>query len=135
MPEAPIFRFNSQRASLVTKTVKRVIGYFHRNLSKMAYADFRAQGLPIGSGPVEAACKTVVNARLKRSGMRWTRVGGQRVLNLRTHVLSKRWDVFGDTYMGMGAKPHGTAWKRTHTPSWHRTCRRCRKSGSGWCCR
>jgi len=82
------------------KTVKRVIGYFRRNLPKMAYADFRAQGLPIGSGPVEAACKTVVNARLKRSGMRWTRDGGQRVLNLRTHVLSKRWDVFWDTYMG-----------------------------------
>ena len=77
----------------------RVIGYFRRNLPKMAYADFRAQGLPIGSGPVEAACKTVVGARIKRSGMRWTREGGQRVLNLRTHVLSKRWDVFWNTYL------------------------------------
>jgi hypothetical protein len=81
------------------KTVKRVIGYFRRNLPKMTYAEFRAQGLPIGSGPVEAACKTVVGARLKRSGMRWTREGGQRVLNLRTHVLSKRWDVFWNTYL------------------------------------
>ena len=81
------------------KTVMRVIGYFRRNLSKMAYAEFRTQGLPIGSGPVEAACKTVVGARIKRSGMRWTREGGQKVLNLRTHVLSKRWDVFWNTYL------------------------------------
>ena len=81
------------------KTVRRVIAYFRRNLAKMAYAGFRERGLPIGSGPVEAGCKTVVGARLKRSGMRWTREGGQQVLNLRTHVLSDRWDVFWDTYM------------------------------------
>ena len=81
------------------KTVRRVIAYFRRNLPKMAYARFRNRGLPIGSGPVEAGCKTVVGARLKRSGMRWTRQGGQEVLNLRTHVLSNRWEVFWNTYM------------------------------------
>jgi hypothetical protein len=80
-------------------TVRRAIGYFRRNLDKMAYAVFRGRGLPIGSGPVEAGCKNVVGARLKRSGMRWSRPGGQQVLNLRTHVLSKRWDVFWDCYM------------------------------------
>lgn len=81
------------------ETVRRVIAYFQRNLDKMAYAVFRERGLPIGSGPVEAGCKNVVGARLKRSGMRWTRVGGQQVLNLRVHVLSKRWDIFWNTYM------------------------------------
>lgn len=81
------------------KCVRRVIAYFRRNLAKMDYAAFRARGLPIGSGPVEAACKTVVGARLKRSGMRWTREGGQQVMNLRTHVLSGRWDVFWATYL------------------------------------
>ena len=75
-----------------------MIRYFRRNQSKMAYADFRARGLPIGSGPVEAACKTVVAARLKRSGMRWSRIGGQYVLNLRVHVLSNRWEVFWKAY-------------------------------------
>ena len=83
------------------KTVRRVIAYFKRNLPKMAYAEFRARGLPIGSGPVEAACKTVVGARIKRSGMRWTREGGQQVLNLRIQVLSDRWDVFWSTYMAV----------------------------------
>jgi hypothetical protein len=81
------------------RTVRRVIAFFRRNLDKMDYAGFRKRGLPIGSGPVEAACKTVVGARLKRSGMRWTREGGQHVLNLRTHVLSHRWQVFWTTYL------------------------------------
>jgi hypothetical protein len=92
-----------RRGSERFKTVRRVIAYFRRNLTKMAYADFRARGLPIGSGPVEAGCKTVVGARLKRSGMRWSREGGQHVLNLRIHVLSNRWDVFWNTYMASRA--------------------------------
>ena len=81
------------------KTVWRVIKHFRRNLALMDYATFRSRGLPIGSGPVEAACKTVVGARIKLSGMRWTREGGQLVLNLRIYVLSERWDVFWNTYM------------------------------------
>jgi hypothetical protein len=81
------------------KVIGRVIKYFRRNLPLMDYARFRSRGLPIGSGPVEAACKTVVGARIKRSGMRWTRDGGQQVLNLRVHVLSGRWDTFWNTYM------------------------------------
>jgi hypothetical protein len=83
------------------ETVRRAIAYFRRNLDKIAYSSFKARGLPIGSGPVEAGCKNVVGARLKRSGMRWSRVGGQQVLNLRTHVLSKRWDTFWDCYLAV----------------------------------
>ena len=67
--------------------------YFSRNGSRMRYAEFRRRGWPIGSGPVEAACKSVVKARLCRSGMRWSRVGGQRILDLRTYVKSQRWDA------------------------------------------
>lgn len=81
------------------KTVRRVIAFFRRNLDKMNYAGLRERGLPIGSGPVEAACKTIVGARLKRSGMRWSRDGGQHVLNLRIQILSKRWDTFWNTYL------------------------------------
>ena len=72
--------------------------FFQRNQTKMTYADFRRRGLPIGSGPVEAACKTLVKARLCRSGMRWTRNGGQRILDLRTYVKSNRWDAFWNEY-------------------------------------
>ena len=49
---------------------------------------------PIGSGPVEAACKNIVKTRLCRSGMRWSRQGGQRILNFRCYVKSGLWKEF-----------------------------------------
>jgi hypothetical protein len=73
--------------------------FFRRNRGRMAYASFRRRGWPIGSGPVEAACKTIVKTRLGRSGMRWSRPGGQRILALRTYVKSQRWDCFWHHYL------------------------------------
>jgi hypothetical protein len=68
--------------------------YFVNNGARMRYAEFRRRGLPIGSGPVEAACKSLIKTRLCRSGMRWSKDGGQAVLDLRTYVKSNRWDSF-----------------------------------------
>lgn len=68
--------------------------YFTNNGARMRYAEFRRRGLPIGSGPVEAACKSLIKTRLCRSGMRWSKQGGQAVLDLRTYVKSNRWDSF-----------------------------------------
>lgn len=68
--------------------------FFMRNKGRMNYANFLSRGLPIGSGPVEAACKSIIKTRLCRSGMRWSRQGGQRILHLRCFVKSNRWDVF-----------------------------------------
>ena len=73
--------------------------YFRRNKGRMSYADFIVRGLPIGSGPVEAACKSIVKTRLCRSGMRWSRQGGQHILHLRCFVKSNRWDVFWKQYI------------------------------------
>jgi len=73
--------------------------FFRRNKDRMCYADFLARGLPIGSGPVEAACKSIVKTRLCRSGMRWYRKGGQRILHLRCFVKSNRWDEFWKHYI------------------------------------
>lgn len=67
--------------------------FFRRNAVRMEYNSFRQRGWPIGSGPVEAACKTLVKARLCRSGMRWSRKGGQHILTLRTYIKSNRWDA------------------------------------------
>jgi hypothetical protein len=72
--------------------------FFARNGHRMDYARFRENGWPIGSGPVEAACKSVVKTRLCRSGMRWSRPGGQHILSLRTYVKSNRWDAMWDQY-------------------------------------
>jgi len=71
--------------------------FFLRNKDKMRYAEFRSRGLPIGSGPVEAACKSIVKQRLCRSGMRWSIGGGQHILDLRTPIKSGRWDTFWKT--------------------------------------
>lgn len=75
--------------------------FFRRNKHRMTYADFRSRGLPIGSGPVEAACKSIVKTRLCRSGMRWSREGGQRILNLRCYAKSGLWNEFWNAYMSI----------------------------------
>lgn len=72
--------------------VDNAIVYFRKNTERMRYVTFLAMGLPIGSGPVESAAKNIVQARLKRSGMRWSRDGGQHVLDLRTYLKSGRWE-------------------------------------------
>jgi hypothetical protein len=63
-------------------------GYFRRHRQRMAYPQFRARGLMIGSGPVEAACKVVVGQRLKRAGMRWCHRGADAVLAIRCTLLN-----------------------------------------------
>jgi hypothetical protein len=75
--------------------------FFRRNKHRMTYADFRSRGLPIGSGPVEAACKSIVKTRLCRSGMRWSREGGQRILNLRCYAKSGLWKEFWNAYTSL----------------------------------
>jgi len=64
--------------------------YFQNQRDRMDYAGYQARGLPIGSGVVEAACKTLATQRLKRSGMRW-RDGKQAILTIRSLQQSHRW--------------------------------------------
>jgi hypothetical protein len=66
--------------------------YFRKNRHRMRYAGYRNQNLPVGSGVVEAACKTLVTQRMKRSGMRWRPEGGQAILTLRALAQSDRFD-------------------------------------------
>lgn len=82
-----------------SKVLQRELAYFAHNRHRMDYARLAALGLPIGSGPIEAACKTVVGHRLKRSGMRWTSEGAQQVLNLRAQLCSSRWDTFWNWHL------------------------------------
>lgn len=65
--------------------------YLRRHAPWMHYADYRRQGLPIGSGVTEAACKIVFTQRLKQSGMSWGVAGGQVVVDLRVLCLSGVW--------------------------------------------
>lgn len=70
------------------------IKYLQHNRTRMNYYELRKKKLPIGSGVVEAACKNLIGARLKKSGMRWTIEGGQTILTLRSLILSNRWEQF-----------------------------------------
>lgn len=73
---------------------EKELAYFERNRERMRYATFRARGYFIGSGVVEAACKTIVAQRLKGSGMHWSEKGLTHILALRTAILSRRYDQF-----------------------------------------
>ena len=66
--------------------------YFETNKLRMCYKYFRGRGFFVGSGVVEAGCKTVIGHRLKQSGMRWTVAGANAVIALRCRLLGNRWD-------------------------------------------
>ena len=71
---------------------ERAVDYFTTNAQRMRYPLFRAQGMHLGSGIAEAACKTIVSTRAKRSGMRWTPEGIDALLPVRTSVLNGAYD-------------------------------------------
>jgi hypothetical protein len=75
---------------------RQLIQHFEKNLPRMDYPRYRRQGWQIGSGSVEAACKTVIGGRLKGAGMRWGEDGADAVSHLRALFLSEigQWDAF-----------------------------------------
>ena len=78
--------------------VRKAIGYFTDHAARMDYPGFVARQLPIGSGGVESACKTLIQAREKQAGMRWSHDGAQVVASLRALHRSGRWDQFWRTH-------------------------------------
>jgi hypothetical protein len=78
----------------LAKTVANEVEYFERNADRMRYPAFRAQGLFVGSGVIEAACKIVIGARLKCSGMFWTVRGANAIIALRCCRLSRRFEDY-----------------------------------------
>jgi hypothetical protein len=74
--------------------VEEALGYFVRNVSRMQYGTFRAAGYFIGSGVVEAGCKTVIGGRCKQSGMFWSKPGAEKILALRCIHSSRRLEDF-----------------------------------------
>jgi len=80
------------------KEIQKHLGYFKKHKKFMEYAEYAEKGWPIGSGVIEAACKSVVKQRMCRSGQRWSITGGQAILNLRSIVKSNRWDGFWNEF-------------------------------------
>jgi len=85
------------RALLPAKNAKegeKQLAYFLNNREAMRYEVFRRRGYFIGSGVVEAACKTLVVQRFKASGMHWSHSGLKPLLSIRTALLSGRYEDF-----------------------------------------
>jgi hypothetical protein len=74
------------------KALASLITYVTNQDARLAYDKFRERGLDIGSGQIESACKNVVAARMKRSGMCWSAQGAQALLSLRTPWMNGDWD-------------------------------------------
>lgn len=74
--------------------LEQICNYFRNNAKRMAYDEYLAAGYPIASGVIEGACRTVVNDRMERSGMRWVFDGAHAMLGLRSIRLSGLWENF-----------------------------------------
>jgi len=83
----------SNNSELVEK-IRTEADYFERNAKRMRYPKFRSQHLFVGSGVIEAGCKTVIGSRLKRSGMFWTVRGANAILALRCCHLNSRFEDY-----------------------------------------
>jgi hypothetical protein len=82
------------------KAYLKAYNYLRRHRKWLRYWEYKAVGLPLGSGVTEAACKTVFTQRLKQSGMRWEVSGGQVVVTLRVVLLSGVWEATVAKWLG-----------------------------------
>jgi hypothetical protein len=78
----------------VLEEIRSEAAYFETNAARMRYPDFRRQHLFVGSGVIEAGCKTVIGSRLKRSGMFWTVRGANAIIALRCCHLNDRFEDY-----------------------------------------
>jgi hypothetical protein len=78
----------------VAEKIRIEAEYFERNADRMRYPKFRKQRLFVGSGVIEAGCKTVIGSRLKQSGMFWTVRGANAIIALRCCHLNGRFEDY-----------------------------------------
>lgn len=78
----------------VIDMVRTEAGYFETNAQRMRYPEFRSRGLFVGTGVMEAGCKTVIGSRLKQSGMFWTIRGANAIIALRCCQLSGKFEDY-----------------------------------------
>jgi len=81
----------------IAEQIRLEAEYFERNAERMRYPKFRRQHLFVGSGVIEAGCKTVIGSRLKQSGMFWTLRGANAILALRCCHLNGRFEAYWET--------------------------------------
>jgi hypothetical protein len=82
------------------KQAEKEIAYLETNKKRMRYADFRAQGFFVGSGIVEAGCKSIIGHRVKQSGMEWSVRGANAIIALRCIMKSNRLEDYWESRRG-----------------------------------
>ena len=82
------------RGEELKKLCETTVGYYTNNAHRMQYQEYRNRGLFVGSGVLEAGCRTVIGQRLKLSGMHWTVRGSNNIIALRCAIMSGRWEEF-----------------------------------------
>jgi len=83
--------------SELAEKIRTEAGYFESNAKRMRYPEFRRQHLFVGSGVIEAGCKTVIGSRCKQSGMFWTVRGANAILALRCCQINGRFEHYWET--------------------------------------
>jgi hypothetical protein len=81
------------RKKKIKQALKALINYYEQNKKRMLYKTYKSAGMMIGSGPIEAANRHLIQHRMKRSGQRWTMSGLQQIANLRVVHKSDEWDT------------------------------------------
>ena len=84
----------SRAANTQAKLAKqKTIDYYIQHDERMQYKTYRNQGLLIGSGPIEAAHRSVIQQRMKLSGQKWSILGANAIATLRCYKASNHWDI------------------------------------------
>jgi hypothetical protein len=88
------FRSLETSPAELAEKIRTEADYFEKNADRMRYPEFRRQGLFVGTGVIEAGCKTVIGSRCKQSGMFWTVRGANAVLALRCCQFNGRFEDY-----------------------------------------
>lgn len=85
-------------------SIRQIVKYFRRNRFNMRYDEYLSEGIPIGSGNVESACKNLVKDRMEGAGMRWSKDGADAMLALRAVYLNGDLENYFEYYIGKQRK-------------------------------
>ena len=96
--------------------IETELNYLGSHAARTRYGEFRSKGYFIGSGVIEAGCKTVIGRRLKQSGMFWSEAGAEDLLSLRCQILGPHFDEVWKTRIHIRAKQreHARRWSPSH---------------------
>ncbi|MBA7537721.1 ISKra4 family transposase ISCasp3 [subsurface metagenome] len=74
--------------------IEKLLRYYEKRKCHMKYDEYLVKGYPIGSGVIEGACRSFVKDRMELAGMRWSEIGAEKMLELRSIKVNGKWDNF-----------------------------------------